>query len=55
MDKNILVETWTATLFMNNGQTVEIEVQAKSIKKAREKVKNIENVRRILSIKRFKL
>lgn len=55
MDKNIIVQTWTATLFMNNGQTVEIEVQAKSIKKAREKAKNLQDVSRVMSIKKFKV
>jgi hypothetical protein len=55
MDKNIIVIAWTATLFMNNGQTVEIEIHAKSIKKAREKAKNLQNVSRVMSIRKFKI
>lgn len=52
MDKNIIVQTWIATLVLHNGQTVEWEVKAKSKKKAREKAKELEQVKQVLEIKK---
>jgi len=55
MDKNIAVVTWVCVVALSNGQTVETEVQAKSIKKAREKLKNYQHLSKIISVKRFEM
>lgn len=53
MDKNIAVVTGVCVIALSNGQTVETEVQVKSIKKAREKLKTHKHLSKIISVKRF--
>jgi|TARA_R110002153_G_scaffold8386_5_gene36041 hypothetical protein len=52
MQKNIIVESWIATVTLHNGQTVEQEFRAKSFKKGREILKRDSQIKKILNIRK---
>lgn len=54
-DKNIIVTTWIATVHLTNGQTLEMEVKAKSIKKAREWLKRDAHIKKIIHLRKPKI
>ena len=53
MDRNIIVKTWIASVTLLNGQTVEQEIQAKSIKKARLKLRKDSQIAKIVNVKAY--
>lgn len=54
MDKNIIVTTWFAPVHLTNGQTLEMEVRAKSIQKAREILKQDAHIKKIVHLRKPK-
>ena len=47
-----IIRMWTAKVVLGNGQQVEIEVRAKTIKEVREIIKQDANVAKIDSVKK---
>ena len=50
-----VVKTWLALVHLTNGQTVEMEVRAKTIKGAKEFLKEDAHIRRIVKIHKPKI
>ena len=50
-----IVHTWIATVYLTNGQTIEQEVRAVSIKKARAVLKRDSNIKKIVDLKKPKI
>jgi len=50
-----VVKTWTALVHLTNGQTVEQEVRAKTVKGVKEFLKKDAHVRRIVKIHKPKI
>lgn len=50
-----VVKLWTCTIVLNNGQTVETDIRAKTIKQAKELLKKDSLVTKIISIKKPKI
>jgi len=50
-----VVKLWIAVVHLTNGQTVEIEVRAKTIREAKEVLKKDAHIKKIVSVKKPKI